>query len=118
VLQALHVGQQAQQHQLQRCVCQAQHTSPAQHCAHLLRLLRAVHVNALTALDETACVVDGGVDASVPDGLGHDALRILRAGQVQLGGHLGQGDAGVGQVDAAQACEGEGVRVRSDERLS
>lgn len=37
-----------------------------------------------------------------PDGLGQDALRVLHRRQAQLGCHVGQRDARVGQRDAAQ----------------
>jgi hypothetical protein len=49
------------------------------------------------------CIVQGAARRA-PDGLGHDALGVGGAGEVQLLGHLGQADAAVRQVDAAQAC--------------
>lgn len=66
-------------------------------------LLARVDVSSLLGLEETTSVVDGGVDDTVADGLGHDEGGVLNALEVQLRADVREVDARVREVDLPQS---------------
>ena len=64
-----------------------------------LRLPGAVDVTGVPALHDALPMVQLSLNDPVPDGLGHDELRVLRAVHVELAGDVSEGDLAVGQGD-------------------
>ena len=59
----------------------------------------AVHVAGVFRLHDSLVVVQFGLDHSIPDGLGHNELGVVRTVQKQLLGNVSEGDLAVGERD-------------------
>mmetsp|Transcript_1348 Transcript_1348/g.3885 ORF Transcript_1348/g.3885 Transcript_1348/m.3885 type:complete len:581 (-) Transcript_1348:183-1925(-) len=82
-----------------------------------LGLERRVEVRHLARDDDARGVVDFRIDDAVADGLGHDALYVLGAVDLELAPDGLEADARVGQVDVAQARADHVLAKAHDERV-
>lgn len=80
-----------------------------------LGLVRRVDIDDLLALHEAAVVVEGRINNTVADRLGHDELGVLLAVETESDANVTQGDLGVRQADHADTRLDDVVAQTQDE---
>jgi hypothetical protein len=63
----------------------------------ILRLIRTIHINTLSALDVSLLVIDQRVNDTIPNSLAHDVFRILLGIELKLQARVAEGDSRVGE---------------------